>query len=112
MIIAYKISRESEKEGLQIEGSNSDTHMFMRTNTNNAIKGIVALGNAFSPQLKGLAKLQSIQARVIFGRNKFEKYLKTEWQFGDNPCFKLPLEMQVASYPQAYRYYDGVPLIF
>ncbi|TNV87000.1 hypothetical protein FGO68_gene6336 [Halteria grandinella] len=76
------------------------------------IRGLVTLGTAFQSSLKGLSKLQAIRARLRFQRLKFERYIQTEWQFGMNPCTKIPIELQAALYPQSFRFYDCVPLIF
>lgn len=62
-------------------------------------RGYMILGSAFAPKLKGFAKLMTIRAKLVYGRLKFEKYLATEWEYGVNPCFKIPLDLQVASYP-------------
>ncbi|TNV84882.1 hypothetical protein FGO68_gene11445 [Halteria grandinella] len=76
------------------------------------LRSLLAFGAAFTPQLRGLAKLQSIRARTRYSRLKFERYLQTEWYFGINPCHKIPKELQMTSYPVSYRFYDAVPLIF
>jgi hypothetical protein len=43
------------------------------------VKNMMAVCSSFSPVLKGMAKLQSIRARAIFNRHKFEKFIQTEW---------------------------------
>ena len=53
-----------------------------------------------------------MRAKVRFQRIKFERFMATQWHPGMNPCLKLPPELQVVTYPQSFRYYDAVPLIF
>jgi hypothetical protein len=57
------------------------------------LKGLLALGACFAPKMKGLMQLQAIRARIRYARLKFERYLQIEWQFGMNPCSKIPIEL-------------------
>ena len=62
-------------------------------------RGLIALTQVFKPQMKGIAKLKAIKNMLVYQREKFKKYLANEWEFGKNPCSKIPLELQVGSYP-------------
>lgn len=75
------------------------------------VKNYIAICNSFQPILKGMSKLQSIRARSIYERMKFENFICFEWEYGQNPCLKMPKILQIASYPHSYRYYDSVPKI-
>lgn len=57
------------------------------------VRGMIALGSFFAPKLRGLAKLKAMKARICYARDKFEKYLLTDWHIGANPCSKIPLEL-------------------
>lgn len=46
---------------------------------NEQFRGMIALGSFFAPKLRGLAKLKTMKARITYARNKFEKYLLSDW---------------------------------
>lgn len=75
------------------------------------VRNYIAICNSFQPMLKGMTKLQSVRARSIYERMKFENYICFEWEYGQNPCLKMPKILQITSYPHSYRYYDSVPKI-
>lgn len=75
------------------------------------VRNYIAICNSFQPILKGISKLQSIRARSIYERMKFENFVCFEWEYGQNPCLKMPKILQITSYPHSYRYYDPVPKI-
>ncbi len=75
------------------------------------VRNYIAICNSFQPLLKGISKLQSIRARSIYERMKFENFISFDWEYGQNPCLKMPKILQITSYPHSYRYYDPVPKI-
>lgn len=47
---------------------------------------MMVLSSAFAPRVKGFARLQTLKAKLVYGRLKFERYLEIDWLFGMNPC--------------------------
>ncbi len=75
------------------------------------VRDYIAICNSFQPILIGMTKLQSIRARSIYERMKFERFICFDWEYGQNPCVKMPKILQITSYPESYRFYDPVPKI-
>ena len=46
------------------------------------VRNYIAICNSFQPILKGISKLQSIRARSIYERMKFENFICFEWEYG------------------------------
>ncbi|TNV85668.1 hypothetical protein FGO68_gene15641 [Halteria grandinella] len=76
------------------------------------MRNLMSMGSVFAPKLKGLAQLQTIRAKLRYQRLKFERYLSMQWEFGTNPCLRIPQELKIAVYPQSFQYYDTVPQLF